>query len=112
MTTYMFSSYRTSSSEINAQEMIDDNEVVIFGKGEKGEPGDEMSVRLQDIFEEISPDYEMVNVQMEPELKEEIRDISGCSTFPQVFIHGEFAGDFDTIVEMYDEGELAEMLLS
>ncbi len=92
------------------QEIVEENDVVVFGKGEKGHSNCEMTTQLQDMFEEIFPDYEMIDVEDDPEMCREIRSASGCSIFPQVFIHGEFSGDFDTICEMEEDGELYDLI--
>lgn len=96
-------------SDIQVLEIVEDNDVVIFGKGDKGKSPCEMTNRLQEIFEEVFPDYEMIDVESDPGIGSEVRSVSGCSVFPQVFIYGEFAGDFDTICDMKEDGELNDL---
>ncbi len=97
-------------STSRVQELIEENDVVIFGKGERDHSNCEMTSRLQELFEEIFPDYEMIDVEDDPEMSSEIRALSGCSVFPQVFIFGEFAGDYDTVCELEEDGELYDMI--
>lgn len=80
--------------------------VVIFGKGEKHEPQCGFTANVQNIFDDVFPDYEMVNILTDRGLREEIKTFSSWPTFPQIYIDGEFIGGGDIAAEMYDEGEL------
>lgn len=91
------------------QEMIDSSPVVIFGKGEKHKPYCGFTANVQNIFDDVFPDYTMVNVLGNRELREEMKIFSTWPTFPQVYINGEFIGGGDIAQEMYEEGELDEL---
>lgn len=87
--------------------LISSSPVVIFGKGEKHQPYCGFTANVQNIFDEVFPEYEMVNVLGNRELRQEMKVFSDWPTFPQVYIHGEFIGGGDIVQEMYEEGELS-----
>ena len=97
-------------NEEEIQEIIDEHMVVVFGKGEKDMPRCGFTANMQDIFDEVYPEYYMVDVLGDPELQECMRKKSNWPTFPQIYIKGEFMGGGDIITEMYETGELQEML--
>ncbi len=97
-----------SHSEI--QKIIDTHNVVIFGKGEKGQPVCGFTARVQIIFEDLGADYEMINILSDPNLRAEMKVFSDWPTFPQVYIDGQFIGGCDIVEEMHRTGkfELSE----
>ncbi len=84
--------------------------VVVFGKGEKNKPYCGFTANMQNIFDDVFPEYEMVNVLGNKEVRNGMKDFSDWPTFPQIYIHGEFIGGGDIITEMYEEGELKELI--
>ncbi len=95
---------------VEVRKLIDANEVVVFGKGDKGEPGGGETAEVQGIFDELVPEYVMVNTSGDREgWREVLGEITDYPDLPQVFIQGKFIGGCDTICEMEEEGELEEM---
>jgi len=90
--------------------LITDSPVVIFGKGEKHQPYCGFTANVQNIFDDVYPEYTMVNILGNRELRQEMKVFSDWPTFPQVYIHGEFIGGGDIVQEMYEEGELSKMI--
>ena len=84
--------------------------VVVFGKGEKDQPFCGFTATMQNIFDDVFPEYEMINILGNKELREEMKEFSAWPTFPQVYIHGEFIGGGDITQEMYEEGELKTLV--
>jgi monothiol glutaredoxin len=92
------------------QKIIDSEKVVIFGKGEKHEPRCGFTMNVQNIFDDVYPDYKMVNVLGNRELREEMKTFSDWPTFPQIYVNGEFIGGGDIAQEMYEGGEFERTL--
>ena len=84
--------------------------VVVFGKGEKNKPYCGFTATMQNIFDDVFPEYEMINVLGKKEIRDGMKVFSDWPTFPQIYIHGEFIGGGDIVQEMYDEGELKELI--
>lgn len=92
------------------RKLIQSNAVVIFGKGDKGEPRCGFTAQVQEIFDEIAPDYVMINVLDDKEgWREVLSELTDWPTFPQVFINGDFIGGCDIVCAMEEEGELEEL---
>ncbi len=92
------------------QTLIESHKVIIFGKGDKTQPMCGFTARVQEVFETLPYDYHMVNVLEEPALRQELKTFSDWPTFPQVYIHQEFVGGCDIILEMHAEKQLQELL--
>ncbi len=92
-------------------QIIKDNPVVLFGKGEKGAPRCGFTANMQNIFDELYPEYVAVNVLGIEGIRDIIKNISDWPTFPQIFINENFIGGGDIVTEMYEEGELQKLLI-
>jgi glutaredoxin-related protein len=92
--------------------LLENNDVVIFGEGEKGEPISGPTAQVQEIFDELAPDYIMVNVADDKDAWEEILSeiVDEWNEFPVVFVHGRSISDFEEVIRLEEEGELEEML--
>lgn len=88
------------------QKLIDTHPIIIFGKGEKGEPHCGFTAGVQAVFEELGIDYHMVNILADQDLRAEMKVFSDWPTFPQVYANGEFLGGCDIVVEMAQQGQL------
>jgi len=84
--------------------------VVVFGKGEKNKPYCGFTANMQNIFDDAFPEYEMINILGNRDLREAMKTFSDWPTFPQVYINGKFIGGGDIIQEMYEEKELEELI--
>lgn len=96
---------------VRIQQMIDDNDVVLFMKGTKDFPQCGFSGRVAMILKQLGAQYKDVNVLEDPELREGIKTFSQWPTIPQLYIKGEFVGGCDIVVEMNDNGELKKALV-
>ena len=93
------------------QKIITSEKVVIFGKGEKNEPRCGFTQQVQHIFDDVYPEYKMMNVLGNRELRQKMKIFSDWPTFPQIYINGKFIGGGDICQEMYEEGELKILLM-
>ena len=101
----------------NAQQRIDElvkgNEVLLFMKGNASFPQCGFSGRAIQILKASGVDtraMKTVNVLEEPEIRAGIKDYSNWPTIPQLYVKGEFIGGSDIMMEMYESGELQQVL--
>ncbi len=103
---------------MNAQQNVHDwigktvagNDVVLFMKGRKGMPQCGFSMQLDQILTLLGVDYKDINVLEDAAVRDGIKEFSNWPTIPQLYIKGEFVGGCDIVREMYEAGELQQML--
>jgi monothiol glutaredoxin len=99
--------------ELRAQveELIRENRVLLFMKGTPQMPRCGFSMRVVGVLEQLGVDYGAVDVLpvLQP-LREVTGEIADWQTFPQLYVNGELVGGCDLVEEMFDSGELAELL--
>jgi len=97
-----------------AKERIDDivhkNEIVLFMKGTPLFPQCGFSSRAVAILERLGADYETVDVLQDPEIRQGIKKYSDWPTIPQLYVKGEFVGGSDIMMEMFESGELQQLV--
>ena len=86
------------------------NKVIIYMKGTKEAPQCGFSAAVVDIFNLLGVPYATKNVLEDLELREGIKKYTNWSTIPQVFVNGKFIGGCDITREMYQRGELQELI--
>jgi monothiol glutaredoxin len=98
----------------DAQERIADivrkNDVVLFMKGTPLFPQCGFSSRAVAILDRLERPYETVDVLQDPEIRQGIKEYSDWPTIPQLYVKGEFVGGSDIMMEMFESGELQELL--
>ena len=101
----------------DVQQRIDDlvktNEVLLFMKGTASFPMCGFSGRAIQILKACGVDpkaVKTVNVLEDPEIRAGIKDYSQWPTIPQLYVKGEFIGGSDIMMEMYESGELKQLL--
>jgi len=92
------------------REDIEQNKIVVFMKGTPEFPQCGFSGATVRVFELLGVPSASRNVLEDPQLREGIKRFSNWPTIPQVYIGGEFVGGCDIIREMYQSGELAELV--
>ncbi len=91
---------------------IQNNQVVVYMKGNKMAPMCGFSAQVVAIFNQVGVEFETKDVMVDPELRQAIKEFSEWPTFPQVFVNGELIGGCDITTEMYQSGELQQLLNS
>ena len=86
------------------------NDVVLFMKGRKGMPQCGFSMQVDQILTLLGVDYKDINVLDDMAVRDGIKAYSDWPTIPQLYIKGEFVGGCDIVREMYEAGELQQML--
>jgi len=92
------------------ENLIKSNDVVLFMKGSKKMPQCGFSATVVNIMERLGVDFTDVNVLADPQIREGIKQFSNWPTIPQLYVKGEFIGGCDIAKEMYQSGELQEVL--
>jgi monothiol glutaredoxin len=92
------------------QQAISDNPVILFMKGTPEQPMCGFSARTTAILESLGKPFAAVDVLPDPRIRQELSGLSNWPTIPQLFVDGELVGGCDIITEMYESGELGEVL--
>jgi monothiol glutaredoxin len=94
-------------------QQISGNRVVLYMKGTPQQPMCGFSATAAEILRRSGVDsYLAVNVLEDPEIRQGVKDYANWPTVPQLYVDGEFVGGCDIMREMYQSGELAELLKS
>ncbi len=89
---------------------INDQDVVLFMKGNPMFPQCGFSAATVQALSMAGVKFGSVDVLQDAELREGIKEFSSWPTIPQLYVKGEFVGGCDIVREMYETGELQEML--
>lgn len=92
------------------QQMIDDHAVILFMKGTKLMPQCGFSAQVVHIMNLLEVNYKDVNVLEDPQVRQGIKDFSDWPTIPQLYIKGEFIGGCDIVTQMYESGQLKQLM--
>ena len=99
-----------SSVSSQIQQEIDANEVVLFMKGSPVMPQCGFSAMVVQVLSHLGVRFKGIDVLQDQALRQGIKDFSNWPTIPQLYVKGEFVGGCDIIREMFESGELTEML--
>jgi monothiol glutaredoxin len=91
-------------------EIVKNNDVVLFMKGTSLFPQCGFSSRAIAILERLGAPYETVDVLQDQEIRQAIKEYSDWPTIPQLYVKGEFVGGSDIMMEMFESGELKQLL--
>ena len=98
----------------NANERIDEivkhNDIVLFMKGTALFPQCGFSSRAVAILDHLGVPFETVDVLQDAEIRQGIKDYSDWPTVPQLYVKGEFVVGSDIMMEMFQAGELQQLL--
>ena len=98
----------------DAKERIDalvkSNDVVLFMKGTALFPQCGFSSRAVAILDHLGSQYETVDVLQDQEIRQGIKEYSDWPTIPQLYVKGEFVGGSDIMMEMFESGELQQLV--
>ena len=92
------------------EEAIDENDIIVFMKGNKEMPQCGYSARAVKAVSLYEEEFETVDVLRDERVREVLEDVTDWPTIPQVFVDGEFLGGSDVVVEMHEDGELEEKI--
>jgi monothiol glutaredoxin len=86
------------------------NDVILFMKGSPDAPACGFSARTVAALQSLDVQFAAVDILPDPRIRQELSAISQWPTIPQLFVGGELIGGCDIVTEMYESGELAEVL--
>ena len=90
--------------------LVQGNDVVLFMKGSALFPQCGFSSRAVAILDHLEVPYETVDVLQDQEIRQSIKEYSDWPTIPQLYVKGEFVGGSDIMMEMFESGELQQLL--
>ena len=99
-----------SDTHSRIEEIVGKNDVVLFMKGTALFPQCGFSSRAVAILDHLGVGFETVDVLQDPEIRQGIKEYSDWPTVPQLYVKGEFVGGSDIMMEMYQAGELQQLL--
>jgi monothiol glutaredoxin len=92
------------------KQAIEENPVMLFMKGTPDQPACGFSMRSSAALNALGVKYAALDILPDPRIRQELSALSNWPTIPQLFVNGELVGGCDIILEMYEDGSLAEML--
>ena len=92
------------------EQAISENPVLLFMKGTPEQPACGFSAQTVAILKSLGRPFSAVNILPDPRIRHELSAISNWPTIPQLFVDGELIGGCDIVTEMYESGELQQVL--
>ncbi len=92
------------------KQQITENQVMLYMKGTPQFPQCGFSSKAVSILKACNIEFGSVNVLEHPEIRDGIKEFSNWPTIPQLYIQGNFIGGSDIMSEMYESGELQELI--
>jgi len=92
------------------KDVVEKNEICLFMKGTPDSPQCGFSMAVSNILKHLDVKFKGVNVLENENLRQGIKEYSDWPTIPQLYIKGEFVGGCDIVKEMFEKGELLELL--
>lgn len=98
--------------ELKAQidNLVKNHKIFVFMKGTKLMPMCGFSNNVVQMLNSLGVPFETLDVLENPEIRQGIKEYSNWPTIPQVYIDGEFIGGSDVMIELYQKGELQQMV--
>ena len=100
----------TDDANSRIDSTVKGNDVVLFMKGTPLSPQCGFSSRAVAILEHLGVEYASVDVLQDQGIRQGIKEYSDWPTIPQLYVKGEFVGGSDIMMEMYESGELSQLL--
>lgn len=89
---------------------ISQNDIVLYMKGTAAFPQCGFSATVVQILSQIGAPFKDVNVLEDADIRQGIKDFANWPTIPQLYIKGEFVGGCDIVRDMFNSGELQDVL--
>lgn len=100
----------TDATQARIADIVKSNDVLLFMKGTPLFPQCGFSSRAIAILEHLGVEYDSVDVLQDQEVRQGIKEFSDWPTIPQLYVKGEFVGGSDIMMEMFEAGELAQLM--
>ena len=92
------------------QQQIDGDSVVLYMKGTPVFPMCGFSAQVVQILSQVGVPFQSYNILEDQDLRQGLKEFSNWPTFPQLYVKGELVGGCDIVREMYETGELGQLL--
>ena len=99
-----------SDANQRIEQIVKNNDIVLFMKGTALFPQCGFSSRAVAILDHLGVPFETVDVLQDAEIRQGIKDYSEWPTVPQLYVKGEFIGGSDIMMEMFQAGELQQLI--
>ena len=90
--------------------LINQNKIMVFMKGTKLMPQCGFSNNVVQILNTLGVPFQTVDILADSDIRQGIKEYSNWPTIPQVYVNGQFIGGSDIMIEMYQSGELQQMV--
>ena len=90
--------------------LINENDICLFMKGTPDVPQCGFSLAVANVLKHLNVKFKSINILENDEMRQGIKQYSDWPTIPQLYIKGEFLGGSDIVKEMFEKGELKELL--
>lgn len=100
----------TPETKERIDNLVKKHKIMVFMKGTKLMPQCGFSNNVVQIINTLGVPYETFDVLADEEIRQGIKEYSNWPTIPQVYINGEFIGGSDIMIELYQNGELQELV--
>lgn len=92
------------------ESLIKSHKVFIFMKGTPDRPQCGFSLQSVKVLKQAHPEFGYYDILEDEEMRAAIKEYTGWPTIPQIFVNGEFVGGCDIITEIFEKGELENLL--
>jgi len=92
------------------KDLVNNNDICLFMKGTPDAPQCGFSMAVANVLKHLDVKFRGVNILEDEALRQGIKEYSDWPTIPQLYIKSEFVGGCDIVKEMFEKGELKEML--
>jgi monothiol glutaredoxin len=92
------------------ENLINQNKIMVFMKGTKLMPMCGFSNNVVQMLNTLGVPFETLNILDDSDIRQGIKEYSNWPTIPQVYINGEFIGGSDILIELYQKGELQQIV--
>ncbi len=100
----------TPEVKARIEKLVNENKIMVFMKGSKLMPQCGFSNNVVQILNTLGVPYETLDILADPEIRQGVKEYSNWPTIPQIYIDGEFVGGSDIAIELYQSGELQQMV--
>ena len=100
----------TPESKAKIESLIKENKIFVFMKGNKLMPQCGFSNNVVQILNVLGVPFETFDILADGEIRQAIKEYSSWPTIPQIYINGEFVGGSDLLIELYQSGELQQIV--
>ena len=91
-------------------DLVNQHKVLVFMKGSKLMPQCGFSNNVVQILNTLGVPYDTIDVLADNEIRQGIKEYSNWPTIPQLYVNGQFVGGSDILIELYQQGELQQMV--